>query len=451
MKLRCQYGRGNEKMNKIFSHNLSWKIGSLVLAAILWLFVINSQNPTQPQEIRNIPIVIKGLPELESKGFVLKNKDKIQDQKFKAVIRGPRLQVDKVLANKSLIKATLDLTPYINELTVDSIINVAEYTVTVSLEGISVISTAPEVTNVILEKEKTVEKKITYRKIGEPKNGYMELEPIITPNTVTLSGAQSDIDSIREVSVEINIDKFSQDYLIDRIPVKVYDEEGEEIQNIKKSIQLVDVKLPIGKTKTVPLEATFTGTLPADYVHTNTLISPKEITIVGKEELVDQVEKIQLKPISLDNLIQTSIIKTEIILPKGIEYIDTIDKQVDVTLEIKKENTYPFDVVINGMQIEVVGMNEDLGYEILTPRVSIILKATAEELVTFDTLSITGKLDLTGLHEGDYNLPIELSIPENFVIMNKPINVDVRLTRIIPESPSPEEGQQAMVESLIEE
>ncbi|PHV71201.1 hypothetical protein CS063_05780 [Sporanaerobium hydrogeniformans] len=418
-------------MNRIFTHNLSWKIGSLVLAAILWVFVINSQNPTQPQEIRNIPIVIKGLDELESKGFVLKNQDKIKDQKFKAVIRGPRLQVDKVLANKSLIKATLDLTPYINELTVDSIINVAEYTVTVSLEGVSVISTAPEVTSVILEKEKSVEKKITYRKIGEPKNGYMDLAPIITPNTVVLSGAQSDIDNIKEVSVEINIDKFSQDYLIDRVPIKVYDAEGKEIANLKKSVQLVDVKLPIGKTKTVPLEATFTGTLPTDYVHTNTLISPKEITIVGKEELVDQIEKIELKPISLDNLIQTSIIKTEIVLPKGIEYIDAIDKQVDVTLEIKKENTYPFDVSTTGMQIEVIGMNETLGYELLTHQISIILKATAEELVTFDTAGITGKLDLTGLDEGDYTIPIELTVPENFVIMNKPINVDIRLTRIV--------------------
>ena len=60
-------------MNKLFTDNLPWKITSLVLAFILWLFVINTQNPIQPQEIAGVNVVITGLDELESNGTTFRN------------------------------------------------------------------------------------------------------------------------------------------------------------------------------------------------------------------------------------------------------------------------------------------------------------------------------------------------------------------------------------------
>lgn len=193
-------------MNNIFTKNLPWKITSLVLATILWLFVINTQNPMQPQEIRNIPVTIKGISQLAEKGFVLKNEEQIKKQKFSVRVKGPRLQTDKILADNSLINVTLDLTQYMNDLTADSVQVIAKYKVAMNnIEGISVLNFRPEIDKIILEKEKAVTREIEYKITGNTNTEYTALSPIINPNSIEVSGAKSDIEQIDKAMVEINI------------------------------------------------------------------------------------------------------------------------------------------------------------------------------------------------------------------------------------------------------
>jgi YbbR domain-containing protein len=262
-------------MNNFFTKNIPWKIASLVLASILWIFVINTQNPMQPQEIRTTPIIIKGLSELTEKGFVLKNQERIKDQKFLVRVKGPRLQTDKLIADKTLITVTLDLTGYMNDLSADSVQIVAKYKPVVNIEGVSILSYKPEINNIVLEKEQTITKEITYKIVGDTNSDYTALTPIIKPGTIEINGAKSDIERVDQAMIEIDIENFSADELIRTVPVKVYDEKGQEIEALKKTPQLVEVKLPIGKEKTVPLEATINGMLPKGNFHTNTIFTPK--------------------------------------------------------------------------------------------------------------------------------------------------------------------------------
>ncbi|MDF2878519.1 MAG: hypothetical protein K0S30_1615, partial [Clostridia bacterium] len=239
------------------------------------------------------------------------------------------------------------------------------------------------------------------------------------------------------------IETFSEDELIQTVPVKVYDEDGEEILGLKKMPQFVEVKLPIGKKKTVPIEATFQGALPQGYVQTNVIVTPEQVTIVGKAEVVDQVQKIQLKPIKLNDFIRTNVVTAEMILPKGIQYIDNIDGTVNVTVEIQKENSFSYMIPANELQLQVLGMSEGLGYEILTENIEVKLSATAEELLALKNKDITAAIDFTGLTEGEYTLPLDVKVSDRFTIVNKPININVRLLNI-----TPPEGQEESEEQI---
>jgi YbbR domain-containing protein len=428
-------------MNKFFTKNLPWKITSLVLASILWLFVINTQNPMQPREIKVTSVTIKGLTQLAEKGFVLKNQDQIKNQKFSIRIKGPRLETDKVVMDNALINVSLDLAQYMNDLSADSVQNVAKYDTSIP-SGITILDLRPEISNIVLEREKTVSQNILYTIVGNTDSEYTALTPIISPSIIEIGGAKSDVERVNKAVVEINIESFSEDELIQTVPVKVYDEAGEEILGLKKMPQFVEVKLPIGKKKTVPIEATFQGALPQGYVQTNTIVTPGQVTIVGKAELVDQVQKVQLKPIKLNDIIQTSVVKAEMILPKGIQYIDNIDNKVNVTVEIQKENSYSYIIPANELQLEVLEMSEGLGYEILTENIEVILSATAEELLALKNKDITATIDFTGLTEGEYTLPLDVKVSDKFTIVNKPININVRLINIAP----PAEGQEEVSE-----
>lgn len=426
-------------MNRFFTENLPWKITSFILAFILWLFVINTQNPMQPEEIRVSTVVIKGLSQLAEKGFVLKNQEEIKNQRFIVRVKGPRLQTDKLKMDHMLTTVTLDLTQYMNELSADSVQNVAKYSVSFGgVEGITTLGMRYDVDNIILEKEKKLTLPIKYQIVGNTSSQYTALTPIITPTTVELSGATSDIERINQAIISINVENFSEEELLQTLPVTIYDAEGAEVSGLKKTPQLIEVKLPIGKKKTVPLEASFSGELPQGYVHTNTIVTPKQITIVGKAELVDKIEKIDLKSISLNDIIQTSVVKTELILPAGVQYIDNIDRQVNVTIEIKKENAYTYTIPINELAIEVIGVGQGLGYEILTNSLEVTLSATAEELLSLSFANISGQLDVEGLTQGEYTLPIQLTVPGRFTIINTPINVNIRMIPIDQEQASEE-------------
>ena len=141
-------------MNKLFTQNLPWKIGALIIALLLWIFVINTQNPTQPQEISGIPVQILGYEKLVERGYELTNKEEIKNQNFKVVVSGPRLEIDKLVRDPSLIKVTLDLEGYLENLTDYSTSEEAHYSIKVNLDGSSVTikDRRPGVTKVRIDK-----------------------------------------------------------------------------------------------------------------------------------------------------------------------------------------------------------------------------------------------------------------------------------------------------------
>lgn len=416
-------------MNKFFSENLPWKIASLALATMLWIFVINTQNPMQPKTITGVSVNIRGTGALEEKGYVIQNEDKLRSQKVTVEVKGSRLQIDRLLANKGLIDIRIDLAQNVKDIVGDSDVvqTIGVLEGNIPLEGIVITDISPKFTQVVFEKEKRTVLPIQYNIIDKGNDAYIAKEPIIKPPDIEIWGPQSYIDSIEKAVVNIDMKEFSEDMLSSKLPIKLLDSEGKEVQGVKKSPQFAEVTLPIGKKKKVPVEALFTGTLPEGYLQTNTIVNPKELTIVGKPELVDSIETIKLNSIALDNLIQSTTLKVDFVLPKGIEYIDKIESKATVTIEIKKQNSYEYRMKTEEMKIDMLNLAEGLNYEFLDKDFKLILGATAEELLAFNVDTLNGKVDLKDLGPGEYAIPIQLNIPPNYTVINTPLTINVRI------------------------
>lgn len=418
-------------MNKLFSNNLPWKLMSLVLAGLLWLFVINTQNPLQPKTITDISVNIKGINEIESKGYVIQNEEELRNTKVKVIVKGPRLELEKLEANKeSLLSVNLDLTPFANTLTTgsDTIERPIAYTVSsLGDSGVIVEDIRPKIINIIFEKEKSVTLPVKYNITGDNNSQYMALDPIIKPGQVEIKGPKTTVETIDQVVVDININDFSEDVLSYTLPIKALDDKGDEVVGVKKSPQYIEVTLPIGKKKVVPLEPQFQGTLPTGYIQTNTIVTPKEITIVGKASLIDSIQTIKLGKISLNNMIQSDTTKVDFLLPDGIEYIDNIENKAVVTVEIQKENTYEFNVDPHGMKLDVKGLDEGLKYEIIDSELKFVLGGTAENLLKFDKKNLKGVIEVNGLGEGEYAIALQLNIPDNLKLISTPLTLGIRI------------------------
>lgn len=447
-------------MNKISREDLSWKILSLALAMILWIFVINTQNPTQPQTIKNIPVTIKGLDALEAQGYVLKNEEEIKNQVFSVTIRGPRLEIDKVY-NNNLITATLNLNQYLGDLNQDSMQYLANYTVDIMLDGhsITVTDKKPQFTSIVLEREASVTSSISYNILEGTTKGYELLgNPIVSPTSIEIKGAKSAISEIASAVVNIDGSTFSDEKLVQRLPVTIYNHEGEEITGLVTSPQTVEVRLLIGKLKEVPLKVDVTGDVQEGYVYVGTKCEPQTVTIVGKAEVVDTINEITVEPIDISELTETTTVSAKLNLPDGITTNSA--KEVNVTVQMDRENTYIYNIPVSLLDIESTGLEDGLSYEILSSEIQVSIAATAEEILSYNAAQIAshlkGSLNLTGYIEGEYTLPLKLKTTEKFKILSDSVDLEVKITRDakeeeIPIDPEEETPPEEVVDSSIEE
>ncbi|ONI38316.1 hypothetical protein AN640_02675, partial [Candidatus Epulonipiscium fishelsonii] len=230
-------------MNKFFSTNLMWKLFSLAVAALLWLIVINTQNPILPKQINNFPITIKGVSQIEEKGYVILNQEELEKMTIDIDIIGGRLEVDELVKNKNdLINSTLDLTPFATFLTDQSekVERAVVINTIVLIDEVTVEGTSPKIVNVIFEKEASKTLPIEYEIIGEDKD---KGSPIIKTlmSQVTVTGAKSIIENLDKAVIEINLSEFNKDNMRQTLPINIIDVGGNIAENVRSSIKDVDV------------------------------------------------------------------------------------------------------------------------------------------------------------------------------------------------------------------
>ncbi|MBP3888134.1 MAG: hypothetical protein J6F30_10930 [Cellulosilyticum sp.] len=432
-------------MNKFFTENLPWKIASLVVATMLWLFVINTQNPTQPQEISGIKVQITGEDILTENGYELTNKAEILNQNFKVVVSGPRLEVDKLLRNPSAITATLNLTEYEDDLIRDSIsyTNI-NYVVRINADGnsVSIKDKKPQVTKVLIDKIDSKEQKVTYE-IAEDITSHHTLlgdgKPIISPEKVIITGPKSELDRVAEAKVLIKSEDFSAEQLVNNLPIKLYDIDGSIITGLKLSNETAEVKLPIGSEKVVPVEVSFTGEMPEGYILTKVDTDVQNVTIVGKSEVLAGISKIELEPIDLSKITESRLLQVQMILPDGVVSLEK--DTVSVSLQISEENTLNYPMLMSELNLTVIGIGEGLTYEILTPSINIELSGLSDDLILTEKSDIEATLDLSNYKEGEYTLPLTITAPENIRVKNNPINIKVSIKALEDTTPSPSPGE----------
>lgn len=427
-------------MNKLFTENLPWKITSLVLAFILWLFVINTQNPIQPQEISGINVVITGLDELGARGYKLKNEEEIRNQNFKVVVSGPRLEIDKLVKNPKLITATLNISDYMNNLNGTSLSDNANYVVKINLDSytISVTDKKPQVNKVIIDKIGQKLQKVTYEIAKDLTDTYTLIGdgvPVITPDKVTITGPKSDIDRVSEAKVYIEAKDFSEEKLVANLPIKLYDAEGVEITSLSLSKNTVEVKLPIGSEKEVPIKLNYTGEMKEGLVLINTIISPQKVKLIGKADILAGIKEVELEPIDLSKIEKTDLIVVAMKLPEGV--MTLMDNKVNVSVEVMEEETLEYPIQTNDMDLEVIGLEHDLSYEILTPAIKVMLSALPNKLLGYTKDDIKFTLNLSGYREGEYRLPLTVIPPEDVRVVGGPITLDIQIKKLLVETPSP--------------
>jgi len=404
---------GESQMKDLLKKDITIKVVSVLFAILLWLYVLNIDNPYKNRSL-TIPLKIENKNTLQEKGLALKNEDFARNVEI--IIRGRVEVINKI--NASDFEAIIDFSKVKSDkdktLRIDLFYDIDDITLPIII---------PRSINIQLEK---IEKKsfpIQVEVTGQPKRDYKIIEITQAPENVILEDFQSVIDSVAVVKAVVDVSNLDRDKSVKK-ECKVYNKEGKEMASLSKNLS-VEVKLEVAKE--VPITLVVKGKPAEDYIEALRKINPEKALIAGPHEVISGITELKTEPVDIENINQSINVTSLIKLPEGVRLVDT-PKEVSVNLAVESLVNKSF--VITRDEIGFLGFDADqpLNYEVLTESVEITVKGKQADLQNLGVSSLKPSVNVEGLEEGTHNLPLDISLPPGMkLIENK--NVEVKITK----------------------
>lgn len=286
---------------------------AIFLSLVLWLYVINVENPTGDATFRNFPIQIQGADTLESAGLMVTDLDR---ETLKIKVTGRRKTLMQIPRSK--LSATLDLS---------GITGPGTWTLTshVSLGGavsegsVSVSESKDFLVTVTVEKTASKEVPVRSEFEGTLAAGY-EADPIqLEPSTLEITGPEDYIAQISYALVEIQGEDLSQS-VTGELPYLLMDEEGNSLSrdNLIPSAERIAVTLPVVKVYEIPLSVEFVAGGGAEAADATCAISPQTVRLSGDDEVLSAMKELVIGQVDLSQVFTLRNFTFPIQLPQGI-------------------------------------------------------------------------------------------------------------------------------------
>lgn len=406
-------------LNDLITKNLGWKILSIILAVLLWIIVINSQDPVDSKEFKAVPVQIQNADKITSQNKYIDYKE---GKTVNITLRGKRKALDKL--TKSDIIATADM-----ELI--SLTGAVPIQIEAG-EDFQVIDKKPTHLMVNLEDIITIQRNVEYTFEGDPAQNYMTKDVSLTPNNIEITGPASKIGKVRKVEVAINVEDAKEGITLLAEP-KIYDYDGVEIIGLEKNVDKVEVNVPIYKKKIIPVQYTIEKDMEPNYVLTDYKIAPDKITVIGEPDQIDTMESVVLPPISLKGLTEDTTLEYDIkkLLPEGITLWSN-ENTIQVGLTIEKEIEVTMYLPVESLTVK--SLPEGMQFRFVTEEdIPVTLQAVEETINALTSDSLVGTVDLKGLDIGIHEMPVDLLLPYDVRLAAAQPSIQIELLKAVEE------------------
>lgn len=393
-------------MNDLLRKDISIKIVSVFLAVLLWLYVLNLENPYRNRTL-TVSLNIENREVLEEKGLVLKN-DNLKNT-IDITIRGRQEIIEKVRPSDFI--ATLDFSKV--KSANDKFIRIdGPYH---NLKDITIVSINPRVIDIQLER--IMEKAFPVELVVSNKlmQNYKVLGVTYSPETVKLRNLESLLNSVNSVKAFISISN-SQDKLNVKKECRVYNKKGEEIKSLSRNIA-VDVNVEIAKE--VPIELVLKGSPANDHIEIAREITPKRITISGPYKVLKDIDRVKTEPVDIGNISESIEVNAPVVIPEGVRLVGG-SEEVKVMVGIERLVRKEFTVQKEDISLKSSNANNIYRYEILDSPVTFEVKGRWTELQGVDIEDFNPYLVVDRLDEGTHSLTLRVRLPYGMELIRSP-------------------------------
>lgn len=405
-------------MRKRIESDLLLKILSVVFAFLLWMFVINADNPVIKKTFSDVPVDMLNEQVLDelNQTYKIESGDTVS-----FTVKGKKDIVDRL--TKSDFRATADVSSMSDVHAIPIKVEALRYRsqLDIDTENASV--------KVVLEDVKSDQIPVIVEVKGKPASGYTVSAQTATPNLISISGPKSVVSRIKQIVAVVNVSELKKDVTMTQ-RVKCYDEDGDEVSQdrIKLDTNKIKVKINLSRTKVVPFEVDTKGKAGKGYVLGSIDYQPKYIEITGLKEDLDKIDSIKLTKLDISDStksIEKTIKASDIKLPDGISFVKSVDKIKNVVIRANIEKKKTRMLTIPTSQIALINnaKNYDVQFDEEEIKVKISgLRSVIDKVVVKD---LNPKLDMRLYEPGTHTVQIQLTKIKNMTIED---NVSAKIT-----------------------
>ncbi len=381
-------------MKDLLTKNLGLKIVSVLGAFVLWLVVVNVDDPVISKTYTSIPVEVQNEDVLTSQG---KCYEIIGDTAINVVVTAHRSVIDGM--SRDYIKATADLRSLTSLDTVPIEVKSTRYS-----DRIESVTTRETSLKLSIENITEAELPVSVGYEGEPAEGYILGGVENALSTVKVSGPESVVSTVRKIMAVADIKGINSDYSITE-PLFAYDENGERIEDdrITLSRTVTEIKYIVYATKTIPISSGYSGNPLPGYGTTGSVITdPASVVIAGRGENFDDMNVIYISPDEVSVEGASGEVNTEVnisgYLPTGVVFASPdFIPEVRVTVEIAQNQHKQIDVPISNITMENVPEGYTVNIVDIGPTVPVEIQGIGDEYDRYSGDLAIGKIDATTL------------------------------------------------------
>ena len=408
------------KLKMSLTNNIGLKFLAVLIALVLWLAIVNVNDPEKTITVSNIPISVTNESAITSRDMVYNVKS---EQYLNITVSGKRSIVSNLSAEDFRATASLKELSKVNSIPVDVTTKNASLGRKITIVKQSAQTILVDVENV--EEKDFTDLVVEYT--GKVADGYVAGLSSMSTDEVTVKAPTSIIDKIKKVAVRCSLDGTNTN-ISKKCPVILYDKNDKEIKSdeIELSDKKIRVNVNVLRAKQVPISTINKDELgkPADgYVVDDVILSSDSITVYGSEESLDSIESLDIQ-----DDIDVSDAKGDVTqnidvtgkLPKGLSVSG--ESTITVKVLIKKLITRTFEY--DASEVSLNDLSSDLDVQLVAKKVKVTLQGEEEVIsqLTKDDIAISA--DLGKVKEGTTTVHVDVAVPDNTTLMN---NVTIKI------------------------
>ena len=312
------------------------KIFSLILAILLWFFIITEIDPVITKDFTNVEVELRNQSTMREAGMeLLKN----EVYTTNIVISGNRSAI--IGLKEEDISAYVDLgevQPGSQRLPIHF---------RLSDDSLKIKKSNPTAITIAVDEMITVKKPVTVTAKGQPAEGMVLDRITVNQEEVSVKGPKKAVDKVHSVAGYIPVTG-AKDTVVSSVELAALDQNKNVIAGLEITPNTVGVQAAISKAKSVPIEINYKDGGGTEFNRDRAILTPPSVTITGDTEAIDGIERILTRPVDPVELMKTNAMPIELVVPEGIHLVNP-DESILLRYMKKESSRRTLEVSTNNL------------------------------------------------------------------------------------------------------